>query len=111
MTISKTAMLTIAFILVNTTTLLSQNVGIGVNAPAAGLHIISNNGLIASGVLNEGNTINQNGAGSKLIFNSKKVLLGLVTLIRPALIFGMTFQPGYFLLEWATIRKRPAAIR
>jgi hypothetical protein len=72
MTISKTARLTIVFILVNTTTLLSQNVGIGVNAPAAGLHIISNNGLIASGVLNEGNTINQSGAGSKLIFNSKK---------------------------------------
>lgn len=51
---------------------LSQNVGVGTNAPLAGFHVISNNGFIASGTLNTGSTINQTGAGSKLIFNSKK---------------------------------------
>jgi hypothetical protein len=50
----------------------AQNVGIGITTPAAGLHIVSDNGIIAQGTLYTGAVINQTGSGSKFIFYPRK---------------------------------------
>ncbi len=50
----------------------SQNVGIGISAPIAGLHIVNNDGIIASGVFDQGSVINATGVGSKMIWYPKK---------------------------------------
>lgn len=50
----------------------AQNVGIGTLSPVAGLHMVSNNGIIVSGTLNTGAVLNQSGPASLLLFNTKK---------------------------------------
>lgn len=50
----------------------TQNVGIGTSTPLAGLHIVSNNGVIVKGDINTGTVINEVGAGSRFIFNPRK---------------------------------------
>lgn len=50
----------------------AQNIGIGTTTPAAGLHIVSNNGIVAQGTLNTGAVINQTGSGSRFIFYPRK---------------------------------------
>lgn len=54
------------------TTIHAQNVGLGIDVPIAGLHVITNNSIVARGTLGAGNTINESGAGSMLLFNTKK---------------------------------------
>lgn len=50
----------------------AQNVGIGTTTPTAGLHIISDNGIIAKGTYNSGAIINESGEGSRFIFYPRK---------------------------------------
>lgn len=50
----------------------AQNVGIGITTPIAGLHVVSNNSIIARGTLTSGAVIDETGAGSHFIFNSRK---------------------------------------
>jgi hypothetical protein len=50
----------------------AQNVGIGTTSPVAGLHIVNNNGIIASGTYNAGAVINETGAASRFIWYPRK---------------------------------------
>lgn len=52
----------------------AQNVGINTNSPVAGLHIMSNNGVIAKGDTLSSNSyvLTETGAGAKLIWHPKK---------------------------------------
>ena len=53
---------------------IAQNVGIGTITPIAGLHILSNNGIIAKGdtLSNNPYVLTETGAGAKLIWHPKK---------------------------------------
>lgn len=50
----------------------SQNVGIGITQPKAGLHIVNDNGLLATGTVGAGADLTEVGAGAKLIWHPKK---------------------------------------
>ena len=50
----------------------AQNVGIGITSPTAGLHVVSDNGIVAKGTLTSGAVINEVGIGSRFIFNPRK---------------------------------------
>lgn len=50
----------------------AQNVGIGTSAPVAGLHVVSNNGLVLRGMHNTGAVLNESAPGSLFIFNPRK---------------------------------------
>lgn len=49
-----------------------QNVGIGISSPAAGLHLINNNSIIAKGVFGTGAILDETGEGSLFMWNSRK---------------------------------------
>ena len=51
---------------------IGQNFGIGITVPKAGLHIVNDNGLIASGTVGGGTDLQESGFGSKLIWYPKK---------------------------------------
>ena len=46
----------------------AQNVGIGILTPEAGLHVVTDNGIIAKGTYNAGGAINETGAAARLIW-------------------------------------------
>ena len=52
--------------------MIAQKVGIGTNAPQAGLHLISNDGFLALGTLNIGAVLPALGSGSHLIWYPRK---------------------------------------
>ncbi|HSK12460.1 MAG TPA: tail fiber domain-containing protein [Phnomibacter sp.] len=51
---------------------IAQNVGIGTSDPQAGLHIITNNGLLATGILGQGAILSVSGVGTRMIWYSRK---------------------------------------
>ncbi|MES2774437.1 MAG: tail fiber domain-containing protein [Bacteroidota bacterium] len=55
-----------------TVQIFAQNVGIGITTPGAGLHLVSDNGIIAKGSYNQGVIINESGQGSRMLFYPRK---------------------------------------